>query len=100
MLYQTLVGAWPMEDIGKPAGSNTVDALLERVSAWQLKAIREAKRHGNWTCPDAEYEAACEAFLRAIAAGWPLGVMAHIGQFAQHIAVAGASTAWHRCWCS
>ncbi|EON16315.1 maltooligosyl trehalose synthase [Cupriavidus sp. GA3-3] len=90
MLYQTLVGAWPMEDIGKPAGSNTVEAFLERVSAWQLKAIREAKRHGNWTCPDAAYEAACEGFLRAIAADWPSGVLAHIGQFAQHIAVAGA----------
>lgn len=90
MLYQTLIGAWPMEDIGHLADTSAIEALLARVSAWQLKAIREAKRHGNWTCPDTEYEAACEAFLRGIAAAWPQGVLAQIGQFAQRIAVAGA----------
>ncbi|RDK10379.1 malto-oligosyltrehalose synthase [Cupriavidus lacunae] len=90
MLYQTLVGAWPMEDIGHLADTSAIEALLARVSAWQLKAIREAKRHGNWTCPDTEYEATCEAFLRGIAAAWPQGVLAQIGQFAQRIAVAGA----------
>lgn len=97
MLYQALVGAWPMADTAPcPDGSEGTnaapapDALLARVSAWQVKAIREAKRHGNWTCPDPEYEAACEAFLRGIAAGWPLGVLAHIGHFVQRIATAGA----------
>ncbi|WP_455288917.1 malto-oligosyltrehalose synthase [Cupriavidus necator] len=97
MLYQALVGAWPMADTAlRPDGSEGTnaapapDALLARVSAWQVKAIREAKRHGNWTCPDPEYEAACEAFLRGIAAGWPQGVLAHIGHFVQRIATAGA----------
>ncbi|WP_354684410.1 malto-oligosyltrehalose synthase [Cupriavidus necator] len=97
MLYQALVGAWPMEDTAAPAehdgtqqAPDLPEALLARVSAWQLKAIREAKRHGNWTCPDTEYEAACEAFLRGIAAGWPQGVLAHIGQFVRRIASAGA----------
>lgn len=97
MLYQALVGAWPMAGTApRPDGSEGTnaapapDALLARVSAWQVKAIREAKRHGNWTCPDPEYEAACEAFLRGIAAGWPQGVLAHIGHFVQRIATAGA----------
>jgi maltose alpha-D-glucosyltransferase/alpha-amylase/(1->4)-alpha-D-glucan 1-alpha-D-glucosylmutase len=79
-----------LEDIGHDTGASAVEPLLERACAWQRKAIREAKRHGNWTCPDTEYEAACEGFLRGIAAGWPEGVLAQIGQFAQRIAVAGA----------
>ncbi|WP_439686030.1 malto-oligosyltrehalose synthase [Cupriavidus oxalaticus] len=100
MLYQTLVGAWPLDLMDPTNPTDPADhsgdaapvpeALLARVSAWQVKAIREAKRHGNWTCPDAGYEAACEAFLRGIAAAWPQGVLAQIGRFAQRIATAGA----------
>ncbi|NUT17280.1 MAG: malto-oligosyltrehalose synthase, partial [Cupriavidus sp.] len=94
MLYQTLVGAWPMEDLDLAHGAGAAQPLLERVWAWQRKAIREAKRHGNWTCPDTDYEAACEAFLRGLCAPGPAGsagsVLAQIGQFAQRIATAGA----------
>ena len=38
-------------------------AYIERLAGWQLKAMREAKRHSSWNAPDAAYEAGCRAFL-------------------------------------
>src|SRR5881275_721218 len=45
MLYQTLVGAWPllgMDDAGTRA------QFQERIAQWWTKALREAKRHTSW----------------------------------------------------
>jgi len=49
LLYQTLVGAWPIE-----AG---------RVGAFMLKAAKEAKVHTSWTDPNAGYDDALSAFV-------------------------------------
>jgi (1->4)-alpha-D-glucan 1-alpha-D-glucosylmutase len=54
LLYQTLVGAWPI----------TVD----RLQAYMLKAVREARRQTSWTAPNAAFEKALEAFVSAIMA--------------------------------
>ncbi len=54
LLYQTLVGAWP---IG--AG---------RVRAFMAKAAREAKAHTSWVDPRPEYDDALAAFVDAILA--------------------------------
>src|SRR5229473_3393500 len=54
LLYQTLVGAWPID-----AG---------RVSAFIEKAAKEAKVHTSWTDPHADYDAALGAFATAILA--------------------------------
>ncbi len=48
LLYQTLVGAWPIS--------------AERVRDYMLKAAREAKSHTSWTAPDERYEGALLAF--------------------------------------
>ncbi len=64
MLYQTLVGCWPPGLA--PDDTAGLAALTERVVRWQTKALREAKRHTDWLAPDADYERACEAFVRAI----------------------------------
>ena len=60
MLFQTLVGAWP-ED-GATAG------FVERVTAWQQKALREAKLRSSWEAPDEAYEAAAAALVEALPA--------------------------------
>jgi (1->4)-alpha-D-glucan 1-alpha-D-glucosylmutase len=52
LLYQTLVGAWP---IG-----------IERVGRCMLKALREAKVHTSWAAPDEAYEQDVHAFADAI----------------------------------
>nr|WP_258234605.1 malto-oligosyltrehalose synthase [Cupriavidus pinatubonensis] len=90
MLYQSMLGAWPMprDALGR---DGALEAFLDRIAQWQQKAIREAKLHGNWTMPDTAYEAACDAFLRGLAVGWPHGgLLARIGQFVQRVAPAGA----------
>jgi (1->4)-alpha-D-glucan 1-alpha-D-glucosylmutase len=54
LLYQTLVGAWP------------IDAA--RAGAYMAKAAREAKVHTSWTDPDKRYDGALAAFVAAILA--------------------------------
>jgi (1->4)-alpha-D-glucan 1-alpha-D-glucosylmutase len=49
LLYQTLVGAWPID--------------AERVVAYMEKAAREAKVHTSWTDPHAPYEDALRGFI-------------------------------------
>ena len=89
MLYQTLVGAWPA-DPRAMASEDGQRAFVDRILAWQRKAIREAKRHGSWTHPETEYENACEAFLPAMALGGNDSVLESIGAFAARIGTAAA----------
>jgi (1->4)-alpha-D-glucan 1-alpha-D-glucosylmutase len=44
LLWQTVVGAWPISG--------------ERLASYVTKAVREAKRRTSWTAPDEAYEAA------------------------------------------
>src|SRR5690606_35539197 len=61
-VYQTLVGAWPLE----PHPPNDLKLFQERVQAYALKAMREAKLHTTWTDPDAAYEKAVESFIASL----------------------------------
>jgi len=54
LLYQTLVGAWPLEP--------------DRALTYMEKATREAKAHTSWTDPDPEYDAALRHFVPAVLA--------------------------------
>ena len=63
MLYQMLVGAWPL---GLTSGDQAgIKEFRDRVAAWQMKALREAKLRSSWSAPDEAYEGATEAFLAA-----------------------------------
>ncbi|MEP9380281.1 malto-oligosyltrehalose synthase [Aquabacter sp. CN5-332] len=89
MLYQTLIGAWPLN-----LSPEDVDGLAdyaERVAGWQLKALREGKGRTNWIFPDTAYEEACGRFLSAIMtedAG--TGLRRSLAAFAMRLAPAGA----------
>jgi len=63
-LYQTLVGAWPLDLSTSNAGA--LNDLRERVAGWRVKALREAKLRSSWAAPDEAYESANLAFLEAI----------------------------------
>jgi (1->4)-alpha-D-glucan 1-alpha-D-glucosylmutase len=53
-LFQTLVGAWPIE--------------IDRLEAYMEKALREAKRNTSWVDPNPEWEASVKRFCRALVA--------------------------------
>mgnify|MGYP006269644483 CR=1 FL=1 len=57
-IAQTLAGAWPMD--GQPG-----DTLAQRLDAYLEKALREAKRHSDWSRPNDVYEQAAQALARA-----------------------------------
>ncbi len=59
LLYQTLLGAWPLED----NNSDEIQAFTKRVQAYMQKAIREAKVNSSWTDPNEPYEAAVDSFV-------------------------------------
>jgi (1->4)-alpha-D-glucan 1-alpha-D-glucosylmutase len=59
LLYQTLIGAWPLFE-GELAD------LTERLKAYVIKAAREAKVHTRWIAPIQEHENALTAFVEAI----------------------------------
>jgi (1->4)-alpha-D-glucan 1-alpha-D-glucosylmutase len=52
LLYQTLFGAWPIDE--------------QRATEYMLKAVREAKVYTSWTQCNPEYEAAVQQFTKAI----------------------------------
>jgi (1->4)-alpha-D-glucan 1-alpha-D-glucosylmutase len=71
MLLQTLIGAWPLELSGavdplEPSVATRVKEFIERVAAWQVKALRETKRPSDWSMPNEAYEGACRAYLDRI----------------------------------
>jgi (1->4)-alpha-D-glucan 1-alpha-D-glucosylmutase len=87
MLYEMLIGAW-LPDV---VGDSGVRALAERVAAWQLKALREAKRFTAWIAPDEAYEAACSDFLHQILdPSRSSRLWEELATFAARIAPAGA----------
>ncbi len=56
MLYQTLIGSWPLD----PA---QLDDYPQRVQAYAVKAEREAKLRTSWTDQNAVYEEALQSFI-------------------------------------
>jgi (1->4)-alpha-D-glucan 1-alpha-D-glucosylmutase len=70
LLYQTLIGAWPLA-LGTGPGDGIasgplLDAFIERLVAYMTKALREAKERSSWTQPNAPYEDAVADFIRRI----------------------------------
>jgi (1->4)-alpha-D-glucan 1-alpha-D-glucosylmutase len=57
MLYQALLGAWPLQRDG---------SFAERMQAYALKAAREGKQETSWLNPNEAYEAGLQSFLSRI----------------------------------
>ncbi|KAF0813338.1 Maltooligosyl trehalose synthase [Andreprevotia sp. IGB-42] len=88
MLYQTLVGAWPLTL--NPADAVGLADFRSRIVARQLKAQREAKLRTDWLVPDLVYEAACQHFIEnLLQPGGPF--VQELAQFVGKIGAAGAS---------
>jgi (1->4)-alpha-D-glucan 1-alpha-D-glucosylmutase len=60
LLYQILLGAWPLEEGG-------VDAVfVERIKNYLRKALAESKANTNWSAPNEPWMKAADAFVEAI----------------------------------
>jgi (1->4)-alpha-D-glucan 1-alpha-D-glucosylmutase len=62
LIYQTLLGAWPLA-LMDGEDADALGAFRARMESYLLKALRESKRHSSWTSPDEDYEQATCAFL-------------------------------------
>lgn len=58
-LYQTLLGAWPLE----PYREDEYAQFAGRIQAYMEKAIHEAKVHTSWVNPDPAYDEAMHLFV-------------------------------------
>jgi (1->4)-alpha-D-glucan 1-alpha-D-glucosylmutase len=65
LLYQLLVGAWPVEFIEVGAlDPEALAAFAQRVEGALIKSVREAKVHSTWAAPNEAYEEPLKSFLR------------------------------------
>jgi (1->4)-alpha-D-glucan 1-alpha-D-glucosylmutase len=76
LIYQTLVGAWPID--------------AHRLSAYLEKALREAKRNTDWAAPNQEWETSVKNFVTALYDHEPF--RRSFDPFAAQIAEAGERT--------
>jgi (1->4)-alpha-D-glucan 1-alpha-D-glucosylmutase len=63
LLYQTLLGAWPSQPV---VDEDDWKRLRERIEAYMLKALREAKENTSWINRNEEYENAVSSFVGAL----------------------------------
>jgi (1->4)-alpha-D-glucan 1-alpha-D-glucosylmutase len=86
LLYQSLVGAWP----GDLSDREALDSFRARVTAFMLKAVKEAKVNTSWTEPNAAYEKALQQFIERVleSAGEKLFVD-ELQRFARRVAFFG-----------
>jgi (1->4)-alpha-D-glucan 1-alpha-D-glucosylmutase len=77
LIFQTLVGAWPLE--------------LERLEAYVQKALREAKVNTNWVKPDLEYERRVRDWCRGLYSN--RAFLGELESFAERVAHAGERSA-------
>ncbi|MCC6174586.1 MAG: malto-oligosyltrehalose synthase [Chloroflexi bacterium] len=62
LLYQILLGAWPLG----PLGGESRSVFVERIQEYMAKATKEAKVHTSWINPNEAYDEAVREFVGAI----------------------------------
>jgi (1->4)-alpha-D-glucan 1-alpha-D-glucosylmutase len=63
LLYQTLLGAWPLQPLEQETEWNN---FRDRINSYMLKAIREAKANTSWINQNLEYERAMSSFVQSL----------------------------------
>ena len=89
ILYQALLGSWPLQLRG-----DDHDGFAEyarRIWQWQQKALREAKLQSSWSAPNEAYENAAQSFTERLLLA-PEGELLRgaLAKSANSIAAAGA----------
>ena len=82
MLYQALIGAWPLAGIDAD--------FIARMQAYAVKAAREGKQQTSWLRPDQAYEDGLTAFLaRILDPRTSAGFLREFDAFARRTALLG-----------
>jgi (1->4)-alpha-D-glucan 1-alpha-D-glucosylmutase len=90
LLYQTLVGTWPLAPRDEAAQAHYV----ERIGQYMEKAIKEAKVHTSWVSPHETYDQAVRSFVqRVLTPGAENRFLVDFGRFQTRIAYAGMCNA-------
>jgi len=61
LLYQTLLGAWPLAK-----SEAREQSFRHRITEYMIKAVREAKEKSSWANPNGLYEGATGVFVEAV----------------------------------
>ncbi len=69
LFYQAILGAWPLEAPGTSVPVEAPEDFVERVKAYMLKAVREAKTHTSWLNQNRAYEDAVSVFVETTLRG-------------------------------
>ncbi len=65
LLYQTLLGSWPLEPY-RELGDEARADYLARIQQYMAKAMKEAKVNTSWVQPNEQWDAAVAAFIEKI----------------------------------
>jgi (1->4)-alpha-D-glucan 1-alpha-D-glucosylmutase len=86
MLYQALLGTWPM--------GRGDDSFRERMQAYALKAAREGKQETSWLNPNEAYETGLRSFIeRILDPASSAEFLSSLERLAQRLALLGALNA-------
>jgi (1->4)-alpha-D-glucan 1-alpha-D-glucosylmutase len=85
LIYQTLVGTWP---VGRLDGDER-DKYRDRILEYMDKALHEAKTHTSWTNPSAPYESAVREFISDLFSDAGREFFDDMGRFVEQIADSG-----------
>jgi (1->4)-alpha-D-glucan 1-alpha-D-glucosylmutase len=89
ILYQALLGSWPL-DLRDDDHAGFAD-YAKRIWQWQQKALREAKLQSSWSAPNEAYENATQAFTEKLLTGEDGELLrAALAKTVSSIAAAGA----------
>jgi (1->4)-alpha-D-glucan 1-alpha-D-glucosylmutase len=65
LFYQTLLGTWPVDAVGRAEAAATPE-YIERIQAYMAKALKEAKLNTSWIQPNEQWDSAMNEFVARV----------------------------------
>jgi (1->4)-alpha-D-glucan 1-alpha-D-glucosylmutase len=85
LLFQTLVGTWPADEMGDSQRDN----YAVRIIKYAEKSLREAKIHTSWMNPSESYETAVYDFIHDLLGAGCQAFRTELAEFVRRISDAG-----------
>jgi (1->4)-alpha-D-glucan 1-alpha-D-glucosylmutase len=85
LLYQTLLGTWPLA----PLTAETRPVYVQRIQDYMIKALKEAKVNTSWIQPNEDWETAVRNFVAQILKGGSNRFLKDFEPFAAQVAQRG-----------